>query len=156
MFGIDEWLLIPIDVLSIREWEGQSLGLVLTPLLATLAGGLLVIIWLKKKLPRTLRFWTVSVAGLLYLGSGFMIIMQMLIALSSAKVDLSVILTLIFAILPILLGILIVRMGLRETFESRTRILIGILGLLGFVTWSGLLVGPMIAVLSSILPRKKE
>ena len=30
VFGIGEWLLIPIDVLGIREWEGQFIGLVLS------------------------------------------------------------------------------------------------------------------------------
>jgi len=155
VFGIDEWLLVPIDVLGIREWEGQYLEIVLTPLLATIAGGLLVIIWLKKQLPRILRFWIASGAGLLYLGSGSMMIVQMFIALSVVQVDLSVIITLVFAILPILLGLLIIRKGTRETFESKTRILVGILGLLGFVTWAGLLVGPILAVLSSILPEKR-
>jgi hypothetical protein len=156
VFGVDEWLLVPIDIFGIREWEGQSLGVVLSPLLATLAGGFLVTILLNKKFLRILRFWTVTSAGLLYLGSGFMIILQMFIALLVVQVELSVILTLIFAIMPILLGLLIIRTRTREIFGIKIRILIAILGLLGFVTWSGLLIGPSLAILSSTLPEKRE
>jgi len=155
VFGIDEWLLVPIDVLSIREWEGQSQGIVLAPLIAAVAVGFLVLIWLKKDLLGTLRVWTISAAGFLYLGSGFMMILQMLIALSVTMVDLSVILTLFFAILPVLLGLMLIKSGIRETLNSRARILIAVFGLLGLVTWSGLLVGPILAILSSILPSKR-
>jgi hypothetical protein len=84
-----------------------------------------------------------------------MIIVQMLIALSVVQVDLSVLVTLVFAVLPILLGLLIIRRGAREKFELRTRILIGVFGLLGFVTWSGLLVGPILTIFSSIMPEKR-
>jgi len=32
-FTLSEWLLIPIDVINIHQWEGQSLILILMPLL---------------------------------------------------------------------------------------------------------------------------
>ena len=35
-YTIDEWILIPFNLMNIYQWEGQSLALILAPMIATL------------------------------------------------------------------------------------------------------------------------
>lgn len=55
--------------------------------------------------------------GFLYIGSGFIIFTQMGIALSQSALRSSVIVTIIFALLPIILGIALVRVALHARSE---------------------------------------
>ena len=151
-FGVDEWLLIPLDVIAIHQWEGQPLALILAPIAVTLAAGLLVIAWLKRDLFRRFGFWLAALAGLLYIGSGFMTFVQMFIALSSTTLDPSAVLTMVFAVLPILLGIGILKLGATDRMTKKTRSLIALFGLSGLIVWAGVLIGPVLAFLASILP----
>ncbi|MCW4027228.1 MAG: hypothetical protein NWE76_07080 [Candidatus Bathyarchaeota archaeon] len=155
VFTLDEWILVPLDVIGIHQWEGQSLVFILAPLIATVAIGLLVLVLQKKASLQRLSFWTASLAGLLYMGSGFMMFVQMFVALSSAGLDVSAVITVIFAIIPVLLGFGIVRPALKETMTTRTRILTASLGLAGLFLWAGLLLGPSLAFVTSLLPSKK-
>lgn len=151
-FELDEWLLVPIDALDIHQWEGQSLALILAPVVATVATGLFIFLWLKKDLFRTVRIWIASLAGLLYIGSGFMTLVQMFIALSSTAVDASVVLTMVFVTLPILLGLGILMFGAKETVTFRARVIVALFALLGLFAWAGLLIGPLLAFVASIFP----
>jgi hypothetical protein len=158
-FSIDEWLLIPFDVINIHLWEGQSLELILAPLIIPLIIGLIIIIWRRIKLntsPKNLHGWLGTVAGLLYMGSGFMILMQMGIALSRSEASAAVGVTLMFAAIPIILGFLILLFSVKDEAKLmiRNRIKIFIFGILGLIFWAGLIVGPIIIIVVSILPRK--
>jgi hypothetical protein len=42
-YTIDEWILIPINLLSIYQWEGQSFALIFAPMLLTLIVGLIFV-----------------------------------------------------------------------------------------------------------------
>jgi hypothetical protein len=153
-YTLDEWILVPIDVIGIHQWEGQSLGFILAPLVATLVIGFLVLIWRKKNLYRSFRTWMGTLAGLLYLGTGVMMLTQMFIALTTAALELSVLVTVVFAMLPILLGFGVLRLTVRsdETVTIRVRALLALLGILGIFAWAGLLIGPSLVFLTSILP----
>ncbi len=151
-FGVDEWLLIPLDVIDIHQWEGQPLALIIAPMLIALAAGLLTIVWLKRHLLQRIGFWLAALAGLLFIGSGFMTLAQMLIALSSATFDASAALTIVFAVLPILLGIGILKLAARDNMTAKTRSLVALFGLSGLIVWAGVLIGPVLALLASIIP----
>jgi len=155
VFTLDEWILVPLDVIGIHQWEGQSLAFILAPMVATVVIGLSVLVLQKKVSLRGLSFWTASLAGLLYMGSGFMMFVQMFMALSSAGPDVSAAITVVFAIIPVLLGFGILRLTLKETVTARTRILAASLGLSGLFLWAGLLLGPSLAFVTSVLPGKK-
>jgi len=154
-FGLVEFIGIPIDVIGIHQWEGQSLLFIFAPLIATLAIGLAILIWKRTATVRTL-FGAVGVfAGLLYLGSGFMTLTQMILALITAAPDLGVILTVFFILLPILLALAIFRFTIsRKQITNRTRIFVAIIGVLGLFVWAGLIVGPLLAIITSLLPVK--
>lgn len=154
-FTLSEWLLIPFDVISIHEWEGQSLLLILAPLLLSLVLGLVLLAW--KKL-FTLNIFKISgiVAGLFYVGSALMLLMQMLFALYGALFDLLIIVTFIFIILPLVLGLVLLRKAvkIRERLSIKDRVIFIALGLLGLFTWSGLILGPSLAIMAGLLPNR--
>jgi len=155
-FGIDEFIKIPVDVVGIHLWEGQSVLVIFAPLIVTLAVGL-VVLFLKRPLAfRTLFGLLGILAGLLYLGSGVMLITQMIVALTTATIDSGIVLTLIFALMPILLSIAILRLTGREKKPTnRLRVYIAIAGAVGLFVWAGLLVGPALALLASLVPAKR-
>jgi len=154
-FTLSEWLLIPFDVIRIQEWEGQSLIVILTPSLLSLVLGLAILAW-KSLIKRNIFNALGIVAGLLYFGSGFMILMQMLIALYGSLFNLLVVLTLIFIALPFALGFVLLRKAIRlkGQMSKRDRFVFVVLGLVGMFTWSGLLVGPSLAIVAGILPNR--
>jgi hypothetical protein len=152
-FTLSEWLMIPIDVIGIHQWEGQSLALILAPMALTLLLGLFILF--KKYQPTSSVAVFIGVlSGLLYIGSGFMMITQIIIALIGATSTSSFILTLVISILPIVVGLAILRkivlydlswtIGDRVTFAA--------FGILGYTLWAGLLVGPSLAIILSVLP----
>ncbi len=96
------------------------------------------------------------VAGLFYLGSGLMLLMQMLFALYGTLFNGSVVLTIIFIALPLVLGYVLLRKTIRGegSLSKRDRISFLVLGLVGLFTWSGLLLGPSLAIVAGILPNR--
>ena len=155
-FGLDEWLMIPIDVIGVHQWEGQSIGFILAPMLATLIVGFVLSVWRRRAILQEIFTVTGVSAGLLYLGSGAMMFTQMILALAATGLDFSAVLTIVFTLLPILLGVAILRLTIKDpkSVTRRVRAFIAILGLLGLFAWAGLLIGPTLALLTSILPTK--
>jgi len=154
-FTLSEWLLIPFDVISIHEWEGQSLIVILMPLLLSLVLGFVLLSW--KSLVKLDIFNLFGIpAGLFYVGSGLMLLMQMLFALYGALFNGLVVLTLIFITLPLLLGYVLLRKTVRVegSLSKRDRFVFLVLGLVGLFTWSGLLLGPSLSIVAGILPNR--
>jgi hypothetical protein len=152
-FTLSEWLLIPLDVIGIHRWEGQSLAVILAPLILSLALGLFLLVW-KGFARHSLLELMGSVAGLLYVGSGLMVLMQLVIALADAPFSLAVALTVVFVALPLLLGYGILRKTVRVEGELAVRdrfVFVG-LGMAGLFLWSGLLVGPALVIITGFVP----
>ena len=155
-FGLEEWILIPIFAIGIHEWEGQSIAFILVPMELTLIIGFGVILWKRHAAAQTLFGLMGVLASLLYLGSGFMMLVQMSLALAATSIDRSAFLTLVLALLPILFGLAILRISSSpETVTKGRRALLAILGVLGLFTWSGLLVGPLLSLVASLVPIRK-
>lgn len=158
-FTLEEWLTVPLDTIGIHEWGGQDVVLILAPMLATLLIGSMFLIWPpgSGRLTHRSEVWRTlaSFAGLLFIGSGFMLAMQMAIALSKSGFDGSSIVTMIFMFIPLILGYTLLRNALRKDDElnSKNRVTIAILGLLGLFLWAGVIVGPILAVMSALLPK---
>jgi hypothetical protein len=157
-FTLSEWILTPLSIISIREWSGQSLPLVFAPAAAVFVVGIATVISRRRTTgsPRTLFQWTEAAAGLLFLASGFTVITQMLLALTLAPLGLDAIVTIVLAVIPIIMGIFAIRFALRKTVNVRTRVSVAILGLLALFAWAGFIVGPILAIVSSLLPHSIE
>jgi len=160
LFSIDEWIMVPIETILIHNWEGQPFLLVLAPLVLTLIIGFALILYRRKGQGRQLTppGWLGSLAGLIYIGSGLIVLYQMIRALAIVSFESTMIITLILAMLPIILGIALLRISLarrgRVIWRGRAA-LIG-LGILGLFVWAGLIVGPVLAIIAGVLPPWKE
>ena len=114
-FTLSEWLLNPFSLLSVYTWERQNLALLLAPALAVLALGLWLLVRRHLGGRRLdLMGWLAALAGLACLGTGATVLSQMLWSLSQAPADGLVIVTVLFALLPALVGGLTLRLAVRS------------------------------------------
>ena len=153
-FSIAEWVLIPVQVLSVRIWQGQPLPLVLLPVIGSVAAG---IIWFRKRTDGIRHWpgaWLLAVAGFSYIGSGILIIAEMLLAGMVTGPDGTMIITVFFAALPLVIGYLMVRNAGRLTGPPslRDRGVILLYGIVGFVFWAGVIIGPVLAIAAACMP----
>ncbi len=159
-FSAEEWILVPVQVMAVRAWQGQSPYLVIAPIVLALIGGLA---WLYRRerdvAPGRIRYpvWTGSIAGFLYIGTGLLMLIQMALALSLSGLEGTAIGTLILAVLPLALGAAAVRVasGMGEKITIQARIWMLAIGGLGFFVWAGLLAGPFLAAMTAILPESR-
>lgn len=159
-YTLAEWILIPLNLISVYQWEGQSLAFIFIPMIATLAIGIGLAIWQMKKRenPRTIPDWIKTLAGLLFIGSGVTILQQMVVSLIQASLTPEIAITVVLVLVPILLGIGTLRLSLigegKTSFKKR--IYLAILGVVALFAWAGLLIGPALAVIASVIPRASK
>jgi hypothetical protein len=155
-FTASEWLFIPVSLIGIYLWEGQPAWAVAAPYALVILLSLGILAWKQKRegIGRGIQAWVASCSGILYLGTGASTLFQMLRAFSLTGYSPEGFITVIFAIIPVLLGVWILRLGRpgrRPTGMSR--ISLALAGALGLVAWAGLLAGPVLALVAAILPR---
>ena len=158
-FTLSEWLLMPLSLLSVYTWERQSLPVVLLPAMATAVAGLVLLVRRQRGgKPLDATGWTGAAAGLLFLGTGATILSQMILSMSRSSVDASAIVTLIFALVPVLLGLLALRLVLRSSgrWTWKSRIYLVVLGGGALFAWAGFVVGPVLALAAAVLPAKSS
>ncbi|WP_298666084.1 hypothetical protein [uncultured Methanofollis sp.] len=153
-FSPAEWVLVPLSAVGIHLWEGQPLILVLAPLALTFLAGIGVLARRGgrcRPLPGQAGLLAV-IAALLFIGGGAMTLLQMGIALSKTGYDPSAFLTLAFALVPVLLGLLTFYLGLGREKAGRVwgAAMIGI-GIAGLLFWAGLIAGPVLACGAGVL-----
>jgi len=156
-FSVTEWLLIPINAINIHIWEGQNITVIIAPLYLTIITGIGILLWIWKKehkLQLNNQATLGLIAAFLFIGSGLMILMQMIIALVGSSADNSVIITLLFGLLPILFGILLIRTSMRivKELNKTNRAILLVIGIFGLIFWSGVIIGPVLTIISCFLP----
>ena len=153
-FTLPEWIMVPVDMVGVRLWQGQSLLLIFGPYIAVLAigGGLLFRRHRRKQMSPA--SWSGGVAGLFYLGGGTALLIQTGIALQMAAAGPAVLVTLAFAAIACGLGAAAFRVSIRSTEPTprKFRILMAVTGIAGIVAWSGLIIGPVLALVSALIP----
>ncbi len=154
-FTVSEWLFIPFDLITIHLWEGQNILLLFAPLILTILLGIILIFWKRRQLFTQLTTLTGVPSGLLYSGSGLITLTQMFYALSISP-DMIAIVTLIFALIPIILGYVILWILFKNTdkISLTKRVLLIICGVLGLVFWAGFIIGPVLIIITAVLPFK--
>ena len=153
-FSLTEWLFVPLSVISIRFWEGQSPLLIFGPAALVLAAGLAFFIRRRHPGgPLGFRSWVGIIGGLLCIGSGINTLLQMGIALQGIPVPPEVVVTLGFALIALLIGIASLRISSNiEPISIRGRAKLVALAFAGFLSWSGFLAGPVLLLISALLP----
>jgi hypothetical protein len=158
-FTPSEWVLVPINVISTHLWEGQSIITILTPFLAVVILGFVVISRREKRKGSHLTYscWLASIAGLCYIGGAAITLVQLVRTIAVTSPSSSVALTLVFAIIPMALGIWALRMG--RTSSKRTikdRIFLVLIAILGLIFWAGLVIGPVLAIGAAVIPDQSK
>lgn len=157
-YTIDEWVLIPFNLISIYQWEGQSLALIVTPMVATLIIGLIFVGWRQRKQCDFANpmVWLASVAGLTFIGTAVSTFFQLLFGALQVSVGVDVLITIVFAAIPLILGLTTLRIALKNSPEAtiRKRIYFIILGVAALFIWAGLIAGPILAIVAALMPTK--
>lgn len=158
-FTAEEWLLIPFRLINIHLWEGQPLLLVLAPLLLTIVIGAVALAWWGRRngrWPFSPRFWLGASVGLLLIGTGAMTVLQMGMALAVSGNPAGGVLTAIFALLPIALGLWTLFLACSGKHDIGTRTGMALVGALCLFVWGGLVIGPVLAFVYALLPAPKS
>jgi hypothetical protein len=156
-FSLQEWVLVPINLIKTHLWEGQSIIAILSPFLAIIILGLILIARHEcdTRIKKPLVFWLGTIAGLCYLGSASIVLVQMVRILMVTGPSAGVIITLIFALIPIMLGIWALRITRSTSPQSKKdRLSLGVIGLFGLLFWAGLIIGPAIAFIAALVPER--
>lgn len=157
-WGAIEWIKLPLDIITVRLWEGQSLWLIFAPMIAVFGLGFGITGWKhykKEKAINNPKEFSLLVASFLYFGSGAMVFMQMLIAGSQSNPGLEILPTIFLFTLPWILGYLLWKRSTHfKDPEKKERIKVLSMGILGLVFQMGLVLGPIITVLVALLPSK--
>ena len=156
-FSVSEWILVPVSVINTHIWEGQSIIVIFAPFLAIMILGLILITRREQtnQIKKPLSFWLTIIAGLCYLGGASIVLVQMFRALLVTGFSSVVIVTLILAFIPILLGIWALSIGRSPSPRSKKdRFSLGIIGILGLLFWAGLIIGPVVAFIAALVPER--
>lgn len=158
-FTPSEWILVPLNVISTHLWERQSIITILTPFLAVVVLGFIMISRREKRKGShlTCSCWLATIAGLCYIGGAAITLVQLVRAIAVTGPSSSIALTLIFAIIPMALGIWALRMGrtsAKRTIKERT--FLALIAILGMIFWAGLVIGPLLAIGAAVIPDQSK
>jgi hypothetical protein len=159
MYTPTEYLLIPYNVFRVHLWEGQNPFVVLAPMALVVVVGL-GLLTLRGDLHASLRSpFTLlgTLAGLIFIGAGAYNLAQMLLALSRSSIGPQAGITLIYVLVPIVLGVLALQVALRRREQTGIvpRVAILVLGVVALFASTGFYVGPALALLASIMPAQR-
>ena len=162
-YTLEEWVLIPLNLVKIYQWEGQSLALILAPMIATLIVGASLLTWRFKKQCSLAnpQAWLGAIAGLTFIGTAATTLYQMLSAATIVAIGLESAITLIFAIVPLVIGLMALRLSVKNSDKTnmKKRIYYVVLGVAALFMWAGLIIGPVLAIVASVMPtslKKKQ
>jgi hypothetical protein len=154
-FTPTEYARVPLDLVRVHLWAGQHPIVVFGPLVAVLGAGLAVG---RRRIPDsgpTSVAAALGVAGLLYVGTAAGTAVQTAIALSRSGPTAAALVTAVFVVVPLVLGGWLLRRAATDPFvvSPRTRLALVAVGVAGFATWAGLLVGPTLALTAAVTPK---
>jgi hypothetical protein len=125
-------------------------------MIAALVVGVIFVAWRFKKQGNigSPMAWLGAIAGITFVGTAATTLYQMLAAATQVTVGAEAVITLIFAIIPLALGLIAVRLSLKNGHKPslKKRIYYVILGVAALFIWAGLLIGPILAIVASIMP----
>lgn len=145
-FTLEEWVTTPLDLFSIRLWEGQSPIVVFGPLAVVAAA----CVWLLSRRETVIgvHMWLGLAAASAYVASGANTAFQMLLALAASGFSSGSFLTAVFVASQAGLGVMVLLKTLKERRGRSVaqRAVMVAYGLIGLVVWAGVIVGPVLAL----------
>lgn len=155
-FTAGEWLSLPVSLIGIYRWEGQGWGTILGPALVVILGGLGVMLFFVRREGRALSLfqWTSAIAGLFILSWAAMVLTQMTMALGKSGWSSAAIVSMGFALGSILMGFYALAPAFwgPEVPDTGRRTGMLLVAGLSFLLYTGLYVGPVLAIVAALLP----
>ncbi len=147
-FSFSERITMPIRLMSVYLWEGQSLSTILIPYLVAEIIGLLIF-WRSSR--RTAFRLAGTLSGFLFLATSASVFTQMVFSLTRAPFGPEVYISLAVAVFHALLGVISLHLAGGEAGILQ-RVLLAVIGTMALLAGSGLIMGPVLAIAASILP----
>ncbi|MDH4367821.1 MAG: hypothetical protein OEV57_06825 [Dehalococcoidia bacterium] len=151
-----ELIMVQYSVQKVYAWEGQNQFVTLLPIILVLViGGIILYLRSRKgRAPKDISKWLASLAGLAFLGSGVSIVYQMFLTFSVTGLHGQAMITLIFFVFSVILGVATLRYAVRDKpiLTTRRRIGLAITGLIALFVWSGLYLGTALAIAAALVP----
>jgi len=155
-FSATEWVGLPFQLMRINRWEGEGWAFILGPAVVTVAAGLALVVLRGMRLGHRYGAfqWLCVVSGLLSMGTGAGVLVQMLDAAALTGLVGSMVITLLFVLLPVVFGTVISRVGLATKGPPALsdRLGLALLGALSMALLAGYVVGPVLAFVACALP----
>ena len=98
--------------------------------------------------------WLGAVAGSAFVGTSATTLYELLAAATQVPVGGEAAITLIFAIIPLALGLAALHLSIKKSQKASTRKRVSyvVLGAAALFIWAGLIIGPILAIAASIMP----
>lgn len=150
-FTFTDRIITPLRLISVYQWEGQSLSTILMPILVAALVGVFIV-W---RAPRRTPFCSAgTMAGFLFLGTSATVLSQTVFSMIRASSGAGVEISLLLAVLPVVLGVAAIRLSRGEAGILQ-RVALAVIGTMALLAGSGLIAGPLLAIAASVLPSKR-
>jgi len=92
------------------------------------------------------------------MGSGATVLFQLAFSLIQTSIVSEATITIVFALIPILLGIGTLRLSwtAEQKTDLKSRIYLAVVGVAALFAWAGLIIGSALAIIASALPRRSN
>ncbi|MCJ7443862.1 MAG: hypothetical protein MUO26_04925 [Methanotrichaceae archaeon] len=147
-----EMVLLPLRLLFVYQWSGQSLAFVLMPIILAILIGI-ILIW--RSVKRTPFMVAGTMAGMLFLGSSAMVLVQTLFQSTRVTLGQDAIISVGLAVISAIFGVITLRLAHGEAGLLQ-RVALAVIGTLALIAGSGFLVGPVLALAASVLASKSS
>lgn len=149
-----EIILLPPAIVRVYVWQGEGLLSAIAPLLAVLVIGIGLVVWRRKGLSATR--WLMVISGLGFTGWALMLVYHIFLALTKVPFVNETFITLMFVGIAATLGAIMLASGLAKEVKGRSlaRIKFLAIAIVGTILWSGLYLGPGLALVLVFLPKK--
>jgi uncharacterized protein YhhL (DUF1145 family) len=159
-FTLEEMVTIPFSLFVVYLWQGESYWMILWPLgLMMIIGASVLVARRDDVLERMGTFHlAVYVAGVFVLGSALITLTQFLYTWWTTPLDILAVVTVMIIAVQAVLGQSMLRTGLRVQAEvtTWTRVKMALFGAISLFAWAGYLIGPVLAIIGSILPSRRS
>ncbi|MDD1747893.1 MAG: hypothetical protein LUQ16_09035 [Methanomassiliicoccales archaeon] len=154
-FTAEEILSLPVDLLTIYQWEGQALWQALLPYVLVFAIGLLLAYYGHRRMgkPDTWVKWLAVISSLAFLGSTASVLFQLAFSFTRVPVSSTMVLSLLFALAYLIMGLVVGRFAFqRKELSLRVRIVFVAIAIIGLSMWGGFYIGPILALVVAFAP----
>jgi hypothetical protein len=154
-FTPTEYLRVPLDLVRVHLWEGQSPLVVAGPWFLVLAAGAARVRSRRRDdRERPLARYALSAGALLVLATAAGTLVQMAVALTETGLTAGALVTALFVAVPAASGAWALRFALSDApaLTPRTRTGLLVAGAASLATWAGFVVGPAVLLAAGLAP----